>query len=91
LLIPVALGVALLTGGVIGVVIGLRGTLKAVERAFSGNSSERADFLETALRRRKLELGEKVVAIRRRHRAFDDAARFERVLKQYHRRGDDGR
>lgn len=62
LLDPVALGIALLTGGFISVVIGLRGTLKAVERAFSGNSSERADFLETALRRRKLELGEKVVA-----------------------------
>jgi hypothetical protein len=59
---PVALGIALLTGGVIGVIIGLRGTLQAVERAFSGHSSERADFLETALRRRKLELGERVVA-----------------------------
>lgn len=59
---PITLGVVLLTAGVLLVFVGLRGTLGAVERAFAGSSNAKADFLETALRRRKLELGERVVA-----------------------------
>jgi uncharacterized cofD-like protein len=48
---------------VFAVVVGLRGTLKSVERAFSTSANVRTDFLEAALKRRKLEFGEKVVAI----------------------------
>jgi uncharacterized cofD-like protein len=62
LLDSVALGIGFLAGGVLLVAIGLRGTLKAVERAYSGSGAN-GDFLETALRRRKLEHGERVVAL----------------------------
>ena len=61
LLDSVALGVVLLIAGVLCVAIGLRGTLKAVERAYSGG--DKSDFLETAVRRRKLEHGERLVAL----------------------------
>ena len=61
LLDSVALGVVLLIAGILCVAFGLRGTLKAVERAYSGGAQ--GDFLETAIRRRKLEHGEKVVAL----------------------------
>ncbi len=61
LLDSVALGIVLLVAGVLCVAIGLRGTLKAVERAYSGG--DKSDFLETAVRRRKLEHGEKLVAL----------------------------
>ena len=58
---PVPLGIALLIIGVLLVVVGLRGTFRAVEHAYA--SSTNTDFLETALRRRKLEHGERIVAI----------------------------
>lgn len=61
LLDSVAVGIAFLIAGVLLVAIGLRGTFKAVERAYAGQGKE--DFLETALRRRKLEHGEKTVAL----------------------------
>ena len=61
LLDSVALGIVLLVAGVLCVAIGLRGTLKAVERAYSGGAQ--GDFLETAVRRRRLEHGEKLVAL----------------------------
>jgi uncharacterized cofD-like protein len=60
---PVALGIACLVFGVFLVIIGLRGTLRAVEEAFATSSSSKGDFLEIAMRRRKLEHGEHVVAI----------------------------
>lgn len=59
----VTLGIACLLAGVICVAIGLRGTLKAVERVYSNNSSRGGDFLETALRQRELDNGERIVAI----------------------------
>lgn len=58
-----ALGIVVLLAGVVLVVISLRGTLRAVERAFASSSNVKADFLEAALRRRKLEFGERIVAI----------------------------
>lgn len=58
----VSLGIILLAAGVIMVVVGLRGTFRAVERAFS-TGEKKSDFLETVLRRRRLEQGERVVAI----------------------------
>jgi len=58
-----ALGIFMLLLGVILVVFSLRGTLGAVERAFSSSSNVKADFLEAALSRRKLEFGERIVAI----------------------------
>lgn len=61
LLDSVAVGIAFLIAGVLLVAIGLRGTFKAVERAYAGQGRE--DFLETALRRRKLEHGERTVAL----------------------------
>lgn len=57
----VLLGIALLACGSFFVAVGLRGTFGAVERAFSQAGS--GDFLELAVRKRKLEQGEKVVAI----------------------------
>jgi len=57
------LGVVILTGGVLLVAIGVRGTFRAVERAYATSPNVNADFLETALRRRKLEHSERVVAI----------------------------
>lgn len=57
----IALGIVLLVLGVLLVGVGLRGILKSVERAYS--SGENDDFLETALRRRKLEYGERLVAL----------------------------
>jgi uncharacterized cofD-like protein len=62
LLDSVLLGFVFLIAGVILVAVGLRGTFKAVERAYAGTGAKR-DFLETALRRRKLEHGERVVAL----------------------------
>ncbi len=59
---PVALGIAFLSGGAMLVIIGLRGTLKAVERAFA-NERQGKDFLEAALHKRKLSQGERVVAL----------------------------
>ncbi len=59
---PVAVGITLLTVGVICVIFGLRGTLKAVERAFS-NAPQGKDFLGAALHKRKLTQGENVVAL----------------------------
>lgn len=59
---PVAVGITLLTGGVILVVVGLRGTMKAVERTFA-HAPQGKDFLEAALHKRKLSQGENVVAI----------------------------
>lgn len=57
LLDSVALGFSCLVLGVTGVVIGVRGVYKAVERAYDTN------FLETALKRRRLETGERLVAL----------------------------
>ncbi len=57
----VALGFSCLVLGVAAVAIGLRGVYKAVERVYS--SETRADFLETALKRRRLDTGERIVAI----------------------------
>lgn len=58
-----SIGLLLLLIGVLMVAIGMRGTFRAVERAFSTGSDNKGDFLEVALRRRRLEQGEKVVAI----------------------------
>jgi uncharacterized cofD-like protein len=58
----IALGIVLLAVGVLLVIFGLRGTLKSVERAYA-STGEKGDFLETALRRRKLEYGERLVAL----------------------------
>jgi uncharacterized cofD-like protein len=57
------LGVIMLAMGAILVGIGLRGTLKAVERAYAKSGRVDTDFLETALRSRRLNQGEKIVAI----------------------------
>ena len=57
------LGLGLLAMGFLLVAIGLRGTLKAVERAYASAGQTNSDFLETALRRRKLNQGERIVAI----------------------------
>ena len=59
----VTLGVACLLAGAICVAIGLRGTFKAVERVYANSNSRSGDFLETALRQREMEKGERVVAI----------------------------
>lgn len=61
LLDPVALGIGFLFAGALLVGIGLRGTFKAVERAYADQGKE--DFLEKALRRRNLEHGERIVAL----------------------------
>ena len=58
---PAALGIVLLIGGVVLVVVGLRGTFRAVERAFSREGGD--DFLQISLRRRKLENGERLVVL----------------------------
>jgi uncharacterized cofD-like protein len=60
---PVALGIIFLFFGTVLVIVGLRGTMGAVERAFSETPDRRADFLETALKRIKMDHGERVVAI----------------------------
>lgn len=57
----VALGIMCLTLGICAVTLGLRGVYKSVERVYQGET--RADFLETALKRRRLDTGERVVAI----------------------------
>lgn len=57
----VGLGALCLTLGVTGVVVGLRGVYKAVEEVYA--SETKSDFLETAMKRRRLDSGERVVAI----------------------------
>lgn len=57
----VALGIMCLVLGVTSVALGVRGVYKAVERVYSNET--RADFLETALKRRRLDFGERIVAI----------------------------
>ena len=61
LLDSVALGFACLTLGAIGVTIGIRGVYKAVEAAYAGDSGD--DFLDRALKRRRLDAGERIVAL----------------------------
>lgn len=58
----VLLGIGLLAAGVLLVAVGLRGTLKAVERAYAGSNGQ-GDFLNTVLRRRQLEVGDRIVAM----------------------------
>lgn len=58
----VSLGVVLLVVGTLLVVVGLTGTLRAVERAFSTQSNE-ADFLDAAMKRRRMKGGPNVVAL----------------------------
>ncbi|RYG94408.1 MAG: YvcK family protein, partial [Alphaproteobacteria bacterium] len=57
----VALGIMCLTLGAVGVALGVRGVYKAVENVYSNET--RSDFLETALKRRRLDTGERIVAI----------------------------
>jgi len=57
------LGAVMLVGGCVLVAVGLRGTLHAVERTYALASPTKTDFLETAIRKRQLEHGERVVAI----------------------------
>jgi uncharacterized cofD-like protein len=57
----VALGIMCLTLGAAGVALGVRGVYKAVENVYSNET--RSDFLETALKRRRLDTGERIVAI----------------------------
>lgn len=57
----VGLGIICLMLGVLAVAVGLRGVYKAVEQVYQGET--RTDFLETALKRRRLDSGERVVAI----------------------------
>ena len=57
----VALGIACLTLGTVAVVFGIRGVAQSIERVYS--SETRADFLEVALKRRRLDSGERIVAL----------------------------
>jgi len=57
----VALGTMFLTFGVVAVVIGVRGVFKAVERVYA--TETRRDFLDVARSRRRLDAGEKIVAL----------------------------
>ncbi|HEX9997158.1 MAG TPA: gluconeogenesis factor YvcK family protein [Abditibacterium sp.] len=57
----VALGIMCLALGVAAVAFGVRGVYFAVETVYS--SETHSDFLETALKRRRLDSGERVVAI----------------------------
>lgn len=57
----VALGTMLLTFGVVAIVFGVRGVFKAVERAYA--SETRRDFLDVARTRKRLDSGERIVAI----------------------------
>lgn len=61
LLDSVAIGVMCLTLGALAVAVGWRGVMKAVERVYAGET--RTNFLDTAMKRRRLESGERVVAI----------------------------
>jgi uncharacterized cofD-like protein len=60
LLDSVALGFMFLTFGALGIAVGLRGIYKAVEQVYANET--RANFVETALKRRRLDSGERVVA-----------------------------
>jgi len=57
----VTLGVAFLLAGAVCVAVGLFGIFKAVERVYANNAQ--SDFLQTALRQRRMDQGERVVAI----------------------------
>ena len=57
----VALGTMLLTFGVVTLVISVRGVFKAVERVYA--SETRRDFLDVARTRRRLDSGERIVAL----------------------------
>jgi uncharacterized cofD-like protein len=57
----VALGIMCLTLGSMSVALGVRGVYKAVEKVYANET--RSDFLETALKRRRLDTGERIVAI----------------------------
>ena len=58
-----ALGVALLLAGFVCVMVGTRGVMKAVERAYAASGQVKEGFLETALRQKQLEGKEKIVAL----------------------------
>jgi uncharacterized cofD-like protein len=57
----VALGTMFLTFGVVAVVVGVRGVFKAVERVYANET--RRDFLDVARTRRRLDSGERIVAL----------------------------
>jgi uncharacterized cofD-like protein len=61
LLDSVAIGVMCLTLGALAVGVGWRGVMMAVERVYAGET--RTNFLETAMKRRRLDNGERIVAI----------------------------
>jgi len=57
----VPLGTMFLTLGVVAIVVGVRGVFKAVERVYA--TETRRDFLDVARSRRKLDAGERIVAL----------------------------
>ena len=61
LLDSVGLGFACLILGATGVAVGVRGIYKSVERVYANET--RADFLEVAMKRRRLDSGERIVAL----------------------------
>jgi uncharacterized cofD-like protein len=58
-----ALGAALLLAGIVCVLVGTRGVMKAVERVYAASGQVREGFLETALRQKQLEGKQKIVAL----------------------------
>jgi hypothetical protein len=85
-----AVGIILLTVGVVATLLGARGAMKAVESAYAKTGQAKQDFLGTALQSRELAGSAKIVAIGGGTGAFDDAARLEEVLLQHHCDRDDG-
>ena len=61
LLDSVGLGVACLVLGASGVAVGVSGIYRSISRVYSNET--RADFLEVALKRRRLDSGERIVAL----------------------------
>jgi len=57
----VPLGTMFLTLGIVAIVVGVRGVFKAVERVYA--TETRRDFLDVARSRRKLDAGERIVAL----------------------------
>lgn len=60
---PVTLGIYVLAVGAVLLVIGVRGSIHAVQTAIATVTPEGSDFMEAALRRRRLETGYSLVTV----------------------------
>ena len=85
----VGLGFACLVLGSSGVAVGVSGIYRSISRVYSNET--RVDFIDVAMKRRRLDSGERIVALGGGNRFKHDAARSQGLQQQHHGDCHDGR